>query len=96
VQVPAQNGKRFVARDSELSEKQAERSKKRKSAAESGGAWAAAPTCDSKILKLGYTAATTREFASTRRLAERQRTAPQASPSAEWEFGSSAPNYFQM
>jgi hypothetical protein len=35
---------------------------------------------DSKILKVDYAAATTRESASARRLAERQRTAPQAKP----------------
>ena len=39
------------------------------SAAESGGVGAAAPTCDSKILKVGYTAVTIRESVSARRLA---------------------------
>jgi hypothetical protein len=42
------------------------------------GVGAAAPTCDYKILKVGYTAETIRESASARRLAARQRTAPQA------------------
>jgi hypothetical protein len=42
------------------------------SAAESVGAGAAAPTCDSKILKVGCTAVAIRESASARRLAERQ------------------------
>jgi hypothetical protein len=44
------------------------------SAAESGGSGAAAPTCDSKTLKVSYTAAAIRESASARRLGERQRT----------------------
>jgi hypothetical protein len=46
-------------------------------AVESGDVGAAAPTCDLNILKVGYTAATTLESASARRLAERERTAPQ-------------------
>jgi hypothetical protein len=50
------------------------------SAVESGGAGAAAPICDSKILKVGYKAAAIRESASARRLADRQLTAPQAQP----------------
>jgi hypothetical protein len=54
------------------------------------GAEAAATTCDSKILKVGYTAATTRESAMARHLAERQRTAPQAYPSTERDFWGSA------
>jgi hypothetical protein len=94
--------KRFVARGSELSARQAERSGKqgcgggsphlpsallpavssrlqdKAGAMESGEVRAAAPTCDSKILKVGYTAATIGESASARRLAERQWTAPQA------------------
>jgi hypothetical protein len=57
---------------------------------------AAAPTCVSKIPKLGNKAVTSREAASARRLLERQRTAPQAHPSAEQEFGGSVPNYFQI
>jgi hypothetical protein len=57
---------------------------------------AAAPNCDSRILKVGYTAAAIHEFSSARRLAERQLTAPQEQPSAEREFGNSAPNYFKM
>ena len=43
----------------------------------SGVVGAAAPACDSKILKVGYTAGTIRENASARRLAERQMAAPQ-------------------
>jgi hypothetical protein len=48
------------------------------SAAESGGGGGGSLTCDSKILKVGYTALTVRESASARRLAECQWTAPQA------------------
>jgi hypothetical protein len=44
--------------------------------------------------KVGYTAVIIREYASARRLAERQQTAPLAQPSAERGFGGSAPKYF--
>jgi hypothetical protein len=39
--------------------------------AASGGVGAAAPTCESKIPKAGYTGGTIRESASARRLVER-------------------------
>jgi hypothetical protein len=94
-----QSGALPVARGSEPSGKQAERSGKRgcesgsphlpsvplsavasrlrdkPSTAESGGVGATAPIFDSRILKLGYTSAATRESTSARRLAERQRRA---------------------
>jgi len=54
----------------------------------------AAPTCDSKIQKAGYTAETIRESANARSLVERQRTALKALPSAERGFGAAPPTTF--
>jgi hypothetical protein len=65
------------------------------SAARSWDAGTAAPICDKKFFKVCYKAVIIRESASARRLAERQRMAPQAHPSAEWEFGGSTPKCFK-
>jgi hypothetical protein len=90
-QVRAQDGKRFDSCGSEPSALPAVASclQDKPSAAESGGAGAAAPTCDAKFQKLGHTALTTRESASARRLAGRQRTAAAAQPFVKRGFGSS-------
>jgi hypothetical protein len=57
------------------------------SAAASGGVGVAAPSCDSKLLEVGYTAVTIRESACARRLAERRWTAPQTWLSEERGLG---------
>jgi hypothetical protein len=57
---------------------EASRLQDKPSAAENGGVGAAAPTCNKKNMKVGYTTLSIRECASARRLAERLLTAPQA------------------